>query len=50
MFSFCVCVAAGGLSGPHGGAGGRGDPDLGAAPAGCKRAIPGRHTEGAGKE
>lgn len=50
MFSFCVCVAAGGLSGPHGGADGRGDPDFGAAPAGRKRAIPGRHTEGAGKE
>lgn len=50
LFSLCVCVAAGGLSGPRGGADGRGDPDLGAAPAGRKRAIPGRHTEGAGKE
>lgn len=48
--SLCVCMAAEELSGRRRGADGRSDHDLGAAPAGGKRAIPGRRTEGAGKE
>lgn len=46
----CVCMVAEGLSGRRRGADGWSDHDLGAAPAGGKRAIPGRRTEGAGKE
>lgn len=46
----CVCMAAEGLSRGRGGADGWSDHDLGAAPAGSKRAIPGRRSEGAGKE
>ena len=45
----CVCVVAAGLCGPHSGADGRSDPDLGATPAGRERAIPGHPAEGAGQ-